>query len=109
LDCPCYRFGGIGQNNVGFVCTQTKTVARIEPVLADDAECALVDGMPVVPRSERHHLPKVSLEPTLSNEQTVEHTFAANEELETVKFFVEPVLAPVNNVAVLPTRLEVPV
>jgi hypothetical protein len=46
-------------------------VARIEPVLADDAECALVDGMPVVPRAERHHLPKVSLEPTLSNEQTV--------------------------------------
>ncbi len=82
------------------------SVARIEPVLADDAECALVDGMPVVPRAERHHLPKVSLEPTLSNEQTVEHTFAANKELETTQFFVEPVLAPVNNVAVLPTRLE---
>ena len=81
------------------------SVARIEPVLADDAECALVDGMPVVPRAERHHLPKVSLEPTLSNEQTVEHTFAANEELETATLFVE-LAAPVSNVAVLPTRLE---
>lgn len=81
------------------------SVARIEPVLADDAECALVDGMPVVPRTERHHLPKVSLEPTLSNEQTVEHTFAANEELETATLFVE-LAAPVSNVAVLPTRLE---
>ena len=80
-------------------------VARIEPVLADDAECALVDGMPVVPRAERYHLPKVSLEPTLSNEQTVEHTFAANEELETATLFVE-LAAPVSNVAVLPTRLE---
>ena len=81
------------------------SVARIEPVLADDAECALVDGMPVVPRAERYHLPKVSLEPTLSNEQTVEHTFAANEELETATLFVE-LAAPVSNVAVLPTRLE---
>lgn len=82
------------------------SVARIEPVLDDDdAECALMDGMPIVPRAERHRLPKVSLEPTLSNEQTVEHTFAANEELETTKFFVEPA-APVSNVAVLPTRSE---
>lgn len=81
------------------------SVARIEPVLVNDVECALVDGIPVVPRAERHHLPKVSLEPTLSNEQTVEHTFAANEELETTKFLMEPA-APVSNVIVLPTRFE---
>ena len=84
--------------------TQTQ---RIEPVLVGDA-VAGNDEIPVVARAERHRLVKnstVELEPQISVNDELTQQFAANEELETTKFFVEP--ATVSNVTALPTRTEV--
>lgn len=79
---------------------QADTQDRIDPALAD--ECAIVDGVPVVPRAERRHLPKVSTEPTLAAADA-EYAFAANEELETGKFVVEAQTATAANVVSLST------
>lgn len=86
---------------------QKQQHARIEPALTD--ECAIVDGFPVIARAARTHLPKVgNIEPVLSAEQAAdfESNFAANEELETVKFVVEQPVIQQNNVAILPVRHE---
>lgn len=76
---------------------------RVEPALAED--CTIIDGMPVVARADRRHLPKVSVEPALPESMT--QGFAANEELETTRFFVEPQPAPAANVVTLaPAKTE---
>lgn len=82
---------------------QAGTQDRIDPALAD--ECAIVDGVPVVPRAERRHLPQVSTEPTLAVSE-MEHAFAANEELETGKFVVEVKEAAAANVVSLSPKAE---
>jgi FtsZ-interacting cell division protein ZipA len=85
---------------------QSTKSERVEPVLADE-QALLNDGsIPVVARAERHLLvKKIQVEPALVVETDLAQNFAANEELETTKFFVES--EPVSNVATLPTRTEV--
>lgn len=85
---------------------QSTKSERVEPALADE-QTLLGDGsVPVVARSERHLLAKnTHVEPALSTNEDLTQQFAANEELETTKFFVEP--EPVSNVAAWPTRTEV--
>jgi cell division protein ZipA len=80
---------------------QNEAQERLEPALAD--ECTVIDGMPVVARADRRHLPKVSVEPALTTPAAQQ--FAANEELETGKFFVEP-QAATNVVALAPAKAE---
>ncbi|PTQ89575.1 cell division protein ZipA [Agitococcus lubricus] len=59
---------------------------------ADDY--ASVNGMPVVPRAQRRHLPQVAVEPSFSANDASEH-FAANEEMETVRFTAQAIEEPV--------------
>jgi len=86
---------------------QKQQQACIEPALTD--ECTIVDGFPIIARASRTHLPKVgNIEPVLAAEQSADftQTFAANEELDTVKFVVEQPVVQQSNVAILPVRHE---
>lgn len=86
---------------------QSTKSERVEPVLADEHALTSDESIGVVARAERHLLVKnAHVEPSLAvaTNDVAQH-FAANEELETTKFFVEP--EPVSNVAMLPTRTEI--
>ena len=85
---------------------QSTKSERVEPVLADEQTVSNDEGIRVVARSERHLLvSKTQVEPALVVATDLAQNFAANEELETTKFFVEP--EPISNVALWPTRTEV--
>jgi len=77
---------------------QSSDLERVEPELS---ETSMTDGIPVVPRAQRHGLAKVqAVEPVL-NANELDLPFVANEELETVKLFVRPVEKVVTNVVQL--------
>ena len=77
---------------------QSSDLERVEPELS---ETSMTDGIPVVPRAQRHGLAKVqAVEPVL-NANELDLPFVANEELETVKLFVRPVEKVVSNVVQL--------
>jgi cell division protein ZipA len=85
---------------------QSTKSERVEPVLADEQTSLGDESIRVVARAERHLLvPKTQVEPALVVDTDLAQNFAANEELETTKFFLEP--EPVSNVASWPTRTEV--
>ena len=85
---------------------QSTKSERVEPVLADEQTSLGDESIRVVARAERHLLvPKTQVEPALVVDTDLAQNFAANEELETTKFFVEP--ESVSNVASWPTRTEV--
>lgn len=78
---------------------QNETLARVEPEFMQGDTSANLNGIPVVPRSQRHGLAKVeAVEPVLAAHD-VELPFVANEELETVKMYVQPVVSNVVQIA----------
>lgn len=86
----------IYQNN------QAEASERVEPALVEGVD--IIDGIPVVPRSQRRHLPKVeAIEPVLKAHDLAQ-PFVANEELETVKLMVKPVAQTTTNVVQLAER-----
>ncbi len=78
---------------------QNDALSRVEPEFVQGDITASVNGMPVVPRSQRRGLAKVeTVEPVLAAND-VELPFVANEELETVKLYVQPVVSNVVQIA----------
>lgn len=99
----------LGKVVVDFSRRATVQTPDVKAVLATHESTAQYGGIPVVARAERHLLNKVALQNSDVSAGFVDSDevplFAANEELETAKWVLQP--EPENNVTILPTRTEV--